>query len=177
MPSPTNAKDVVSRLTDTKTYTGTHAHRFDEEGKGKGIVGRATVVEFKGNTNTREVESSSPVNKARKPVVAAPLGKQKFGTQADKAISVYLYRNGDKHHKGEKVSVHPKTVKTWEQMLEKATNSVRLPTGAVRKIYKSDMRTPVKALTDFEDGAKYLCCGGEKPAELEKSPADLVNES
>lgn len=32
--------DIVSRLTDTSKYTGTHKHRFDESGKGRGIAGR-----------------------------------------------------------------------------------------------------------------------------------------
>lgn len=33
-------KDVVSRLTDSSSYTGTHKHRFDNEGKGRGLDGR-----------------------------------------------------------------------------------------------------------------------------------------
>ena len=33
-------RDIVSRLTDTSKYTGTHKHRFDEDGKGRGIAGR-----------------------------------------------------------------------------------------------------------------------------------------
>lgn len=39
---------VVSRLTDTKGYTGSHKERFDDSGKGKGIDGRAERVENKG---------------------------------------------------------------------------------------------------------------------------------
>ena len=34
----------VDRLTDTKSYTGTHKERFDESGKGKGIAGREDLV-------------------------------------------------------------------------------------------------------------------------------------
>lgn len=33
--------DIVSRLTDTSKYTGTHKHRFDDDGKGRGIAGRS----------------------------------------------------------------------------------------------------------------------------------------
>jgi len=32
--------NVYDRLTDTKQYTGTHKHRFDADGKGRGIAGR-----------------------------------------------------------------------------------------------------------------------------------------
>lgn len=39
----TDDADAVNRLTDTKTYTGTHKERFDDEGKGKGIEGRSDV--------------------------------------------------------------------------------------------------------------------------------------
>ena len=31
---------VVSRMTDTSKYTGTHKQRFDAEGKGKGLEGK-----------------------------------------------------------------------------------------------------------------------------------------
>lgn len=34
------ASNTVNRLTDTSKYTGTHKQRFDDSGKGKGIVGR-----------------------------------------------------------------------------------------------------------------------------------------
>ncbi|XP_065316527.1 tubulin polymerization-promoting protein family member 2-like isoform X2 [Gordionus sp. m RMFG-2023] len=33
-------RDVVSRLTDSSKFTGTHKERFDEAGKGKGLDGR-----------------------------------------------------------------------------------------------------------------------------------------
>jgi hypothetical protein len=31
---------VYDRLTDSKQYTGTHKHRFDADGKGRGVAGR-----------------------------------------------------------------------------------------------------------------------------------------
>ena len=34
------ADKIVARLTDTSKYTGTHKHRFDDDGKGRGILGR-----------------------------------------------------------------------------------------------------------------------------------------
>lgn len=31
---------MLDRLTDTSQYTGSHKHRFDASGRGKGIAGR-----------------------------------------------------------------------------------------------------------------------------------------
>ncbi|XP_061445308.1 tubulin polymerization-promoting protein family member 2-like [Rhineura floridana] len=39
---------AVERLTDTSKYTGSHKERFDESGKGKGIAGRANLVDNSG---------------------------------------------------------------------------------------------------------------------------------
>jgi hypothetical protein len=36
-----------------------------------------------------------------------------------------------------------------------------------------DLKHTIKTLEDFEDGGKYLCCGGEKPAETDKLPAAM----
>lgn len=45
----TSAKSaIVDRLTDTSKYTGSHKERFDKEGKGKGIAGRADTQENSG---------------------------------------------------------------------------------------------------------------------------------
>ena len=46
-PQTKNA-DVVNRLTDSSKYTGAHANRFDESGKGKGKGGREELVENTG---------------------------------------------------------------------------------------------------------------------------------
>lgn len=35
--------DVTKRLTDTEKYTGAHKERFDKDGKGKGLEGRADL--------------------------------------------------------------------------------------------------------------------------------------
>lgn len=32
--------DILDRLTDTSKYTGSHKHRFDDSGHGKGLQGR-----------------------------------------------------------------------------------------------------------------------------------------
>jgi len=39
-----SGSNVVDRLTNTATYTGSHKQRFDEEGKGKGVEGRDVIA-------------------------------------------------------------------------------------------------------------------------------------
>ncbi|GFN91887.1 tubulin polymerization-promoting protein [Plakobranchus ocellatus] len=57
---------VTARLTDTKSYTGTHKERFDESGKGKGIAGRKDLVSDAGyvtgykHQGTYDKEEASP---------------------------------------------------------------------------------------------------------------------
>ena len=47
-PQKAASSDFVDRMTDTSKYTGTHKHRFDEEGKGKGLEGRDSIAKGKG---------------------------------------------------------------------------------------------------------------------------------
>ena len=42
--SKPKSSDVLSRLTDPSKYTGAHKHRFDEEGKGRGLAGKSICV-------------------------------------------------------------------------------------------------------------------------------------
>jgi len=37
--------------------------------------------------------------------------REKYGVQAEKAKVIYIYRNGDKHHKGEKFTINKKIIK------------------------------------------------------------------
>jgi len=39
---------AVERLTDSSKYTGSHRERFDEVGRGKGILGRKEIVDTSG---------------------------------------------------------------------------------------------------------------------------------
>eukprot|EP00128_Syssomonas_multiformis_P008092 Colp12_sorted_trinity150504_noHs@34669 len=171
--------DVVSRLTDTSKYTGAHKERFDESGKGKGIAGRENLVVVDGSTSSaardHTVKEAKSPSTEKKPVVAGKLGEQKFGTQADKPITITIFRNGDKHHTGEKIPPGKmKTFKTLDQLKDHATGTVKLVTGPVRKIYKQDLKTVVSKLEDFEDGGKYLCVGGEGIAAHDKLPTALL---
>jgi hypothetical protein len=47
-PKEVKVDAVTARLTDTKSYTGSHKERFDDTGKGKGIAGRETLADNKG---------------------------------------------------------------------------------------------------------------------------------
>ena len=38
------SNDVFDRLTSVNTYTGTHKHRFNSDGTGKGLDGRDSVA-------------------------------------------------------------------------------------------------------------------------------------
>eukprot|EP01137_Pigoraptor_chileana_P006967 Opistho-2@3441 len=179
--SPAKAKgqSVTDRLTDASKFTGAHKERFDESGKGKGLAGREELVNVDGSTSSaardHTVKSSTAAAAEKKPVVSGNLGKEKFGTQADKPISITLFRNGDKNHAGEKiVPAKFKMFRTMDQLHKEATDIVKLVTGPVRKIYKADCKTQITALDQFENGGKYLCCSGEAPAPADKLPAALT---
>ena len=65
--------NIFDRLTDHRLYTGTHVHRFDDQGRGKGLAGRDRIMKgfgyastsgsyaaqskFVGNTNTNTDET------------------------------------------------------------------------------------------------------------------------
>lgn len=56
---------VVVRVTDTTKYTGSHKLRFDEEGKGKGMAGRDSLV--KGRGHVTSVAAQEPYVQGFKP--------------------------------------------------------------------------------------------------------------
>ena len=67
-----------------------------------------------------ELEASSEGTPSRTSTAARkPL--QKFGTQGEKAKTIYAFRNGDKHHTGVKVAVHPKKFKNLDQVTSSST--------------------------------------------------------
>ena len=120
-------------------------------------------MQYTGSTSssTRDFAVDKDGPKEKKTVVKGQLGKQKFGVQATKPRVIQVFRNGDKHHKGEQVTIKA-TFRTYQQLIDEFTKVVRLTTGPVKKVVKADCKTLVKTLDDFEDGGKYLCCGAEK---------------
>eukprot|EP01112_Ceratiomyxa_fruticulosa_P002367 TRINITY_DN1248_c0_g3_i2.p1 TRINITY_DN1248_c0_g3~~TRINITY_DN1248_c0_g3_i2.p1 ORF type:complete len:267 (+),score=56.08 TRINITY_DN1248_c0_g3_i2:248-1048(+) len=120
--------------------------------------------------------SSSTTPKERKPVVRSyeKGTPEKFGVQTDKGKIINCYRNGDKHHSGVRIIVHPTKFKSFDQLREHMTKLVGLPTGAVRKVYTPEGR-PIKTLEEIEDGKKYVCCGAE-PFNRELLPTAAKDE-
>jgi hypothetical protein len=114
------------------------------------------------------VDVSSPV---KKPVVEKKFQGEKFGTQADKAYFIKIFRNGDKHHTGDKLTVHPKKIKTFDQLLQ-ACNVIQLPTGSVRKLFTPSGKA-IKSLEEIEDNGNYICAAGEQ-LNKEKMPTVLL---
>jgi hypothetical protein len=60
--------DIFSRLTDSSQYTGTHKHRFDDNGNGRGLAGRdqailtkdlSQITNREASTNIRGVNASA----------------------------------------------------------------------------------------------------------------------
>jgi hypothetical protein len=82
---------------------GSHKERFDADtGKGKGKAGRENLVVVDGSTSSAardhtvdDTNTVAPVA-SREPVVKGALGKEKFNVQVARAITITLFRNGDK---------------------------------------------------------------------------------
>jgi len=71
---------------------------------------------------------------------SSPRNNELFTVQAEKALFIYIYRNGDKHHKGEKFVINKKKLKTLEQLILDATPVVKLVTGPIRRLYTTEGR-------------------------------------
>lgn len=107
--------------------------------------------------------TSPPSAGLKKPVCSVYQSGQKpdkFSTQTEKAKVINAFRNGDKFHGGERVTIHSTKFKTYDQLKEQLSKQVKLVTGSVRKVYSVDGKQ-VKDLNDFIDGGYYICCGGE----------------
>lgn len=184
-------KNVFDRLNNSKGFTGAHKERFDGDGKGKGIQGRKAEDEKRDLSEmTRpDVVKGGGAKAKGKARGAAGSGApkrrsasiEKFGVQADKAVNVYVFRNGDRHHKGEKVVVGT-NFNTWEQLLKKLTTVVKLPTGPVLKLLHvrdGPHGNQHARVTDFDrllDGECYIACGAEKLSR-DKYPSALGKPS
>lgn len=57
--------------------------------------------------------------------------------------------------------LHPTKQKTFEQVLQAMTDKVKLPTGAVRRVF-TPLGKPVKQIEGFKENGRYVCCGAEK---------------
>lgn len=68
-------QSVLERLTNPSNYTGSHKHRFDSDGRGRGIVGRRDVVAYTGSVNAPLITDAPSPTSPKRPVVTSPLGR------------------------------------------------------------------------------------------------------
>merc|ERR1712127_389119 len=52
MSSSKKKSSIFDRLTDSSQYTGSHQHRFDANGKGRGLAGRDRIAKGGGTVHT-----------------------------------------------------------------------------------------------------------------------------
>eukprot|EP00297_Palpitomonas_bilix_P000458 CAMPEP_0113900730 /NCGR_PEP_ID=MMETSP0780_2-20120614/20847_1 /TAXON_ID=652834 /ORGANISM="Palpitomonas bilix" /LENGTH=884 /DNA_ID=CAMNT_0000893237 /DNA_START=478 /DNA_END=3132 /DNA_ORIENTATION=- /assembly_acc=CAM_ASM_000599 len=86
---------------------------------------------------------------------------QKYGVQAEKAKTVFIFKNGDRYDLGRTYVINEKRTPTLEKLMKALSADVKLPTGPIFKICTMDGRI-VKTLSSFQDGGSYIACGGEK---------------
>ncbi|KAJ3111097.1 hypothetical protein HDU96_005987 [Phlyctochytrium bullatum] len=155
----TRASDVTSRLTDTSKYTGSHKERFDANGKGRGVAGRADLVAVDGSTSsaTRDhTVDKTPIQQSTKPVVKPKTDAETYG---EKPPKVTFFPYGDKNHAGDQMVLTKQKFPSFKQLSEKVT--AMQPTGKAKlvlEIGSGDVSgwKEVKSLGDIQDGGMYL---------------------
>lgn len=104
---------------------------------------------------TEEPESSSETKK-----------NEKFGVQTEKGKVIKVYRNGDKHHEGDRFVVHQRKYKTLDQLHADITTKVGIVTGPVRKLVylkKDGTFKTINSFDDIKDKSRVLACGPGAP--------------
>ena len=94
---------------------------------------------------------------------AAPLVEhkplQKFGTMATKPKVIHVFRNGDIHDAGTRITLKT-TITTMDKLYQTVNNEVHLVTGSCRKIV-TPAGHEIKTLQDFQDEGQYIALAGE----------------
>jgi hypothetical protein len=107
------------------------------------------------------------------------MGSQKFGVQTAKGKVIQVFRNGDKHHTGDRFVIHAKKYKNLEQLYTDITMKVSESTGPVRKlIYLNEDGTKkiISSLDEIRDKSNVIACGaGAFKADLGEA-GNLVHE-
>ena len=86
----------------------------------------------------------------------------KFGTQKDRSIAIYVFRNGDQHDKGTRVPII--NYRTFDQLTTKVSSECKCIMPCRRLAHAVRMSNgDVKSLEDLKDGEKYIALGGEAP--------------
>ncbi len=85
-------------------------------------------------------------------------GQEKF---VMKPKIIAILRSGLKPRKAVRVLLNNRNTKSFETLLGDLTNTVKLDTGAVRKIFTLDGK-PVMALQDFTEAEVFIAYGVDK---------------
>eukprot|EP00727_Mastigamoeba_balamuthi_P014826 m51a1_g997 hypothetical protein (769) ;mRNA; f:548088-554906 len=99
----------------------------------------------------------------------------KFGTQADKAITINVYMNGELNHAGVEVLVHERKFRTFDQLRIELSKALKMGTKPVMRLYDFNRDlAPVTDLAQLQDRGEYIACGSE-PLIREKLPRALTD--
>ncbi|KAI8919344.1 hypothetical protein PhCBS80983_g02147 [Powellomyces hirtus] len=151
------AADVTARLTDPKSYTGTHKQRFDEDGHGRGMAGRKDLVDYDGSTTSAHREhrpygSDMDLNARHdheKPIVRSRSRETDIGVTAKK---VKIFEYAERHSQGEDLVLN-RSFPNMEKLREHAAGL--LPSGIPKVIVDQNL-TEVNDIDQMQNGAKYL---------------------
>ena len=118
-------------------------------------------------TETKEeAEEETPTESSEPASEPEETKKEKFGVKTEKGKVIKVYRNGDKHHEGDRFVVHPKKYKTLDQLHADITSKVGVVTGPVRKLVylkKDGTCTVISSFDDIIDKTRVLACGPAAP--------------
>eukprot|EP01027_Heterolobosea_sp_BB2_P006914 GEZU01010355.1.p1 GENE.GEZU01010355.1~~GEZU01010355.1.p1 ORF type:complete len:271 (+),score=62.54 GEZU01010355.1:168-980(+) len=157
----------LEEFEDNELYVACGAERVNTERLStvlkRELEYRRKMMSAEGTEDDYSVTSSSESASSKEaPTEPAPKkAVEKYGAQIEKARVIFVFRNGDRHHKGEKIVVNTKRIPTLEHLKDAMTECVRLVSGTVRQVYSAKDFKPVRSLDEIEDGAKYIACGSE----------------
>ncbi|VTZ69803.1 apicortin, putative [Plasmodium chabaudi chabaudi] len=176
---------VFDRLTDQTFYTGTHKKKFEALVKRKlneqdmdnclsknleihkNIKNENIISQYSSPIGINQFEKGKKKKKKEKNLVVTPgiLGIQKYGIQIARPKSIWLYRNGDKHHNGLLFFIKPH-INNLKLLLFEITKVLDPIIGPIRKMYDQNFKL-IKNIQQLADGAKYLCTSGDPPASID----------
>lgn len=171
---------VFARLSNHQYFTGHHRERFDSYGFGRGRAGRETVCVVDGMTESysrpHEVYSTANPHYLLDRVQRQPVHRPFTVPSYAYSKLIWVYRNGDAYHEGERIVVKQQT-QDLPQLLALLSRKVKPIGGVGKSLYDQDLNR-VRHIDDIEDGAKYLLCEGDGPtrwqSRLRKFLSDYV---
>jgi hypothetical protein len=146
-----------------------HPRTTTSQGKGKGKEGRASGDVHDLSEITRpELHAGRPTSgsSAGSSGAAAAAAAKAAPPNVVKAVTVMVYANGDSKHDGISLVIG-KEVNSWEKLLDKLTDKLKLPTGHVRKVFQvvhdlgGNTHKKITSLEALADGMVLLGCGPE----------------